>query len=182
MLTRRTPPMLPARRARLHALQASVRAALRAVRSGQGRVLPRVVDTSAIDAAWPEAQLAAGPLDRLAALVRARKTGRASSEHALARAAVVLHLETAGIREVRVGDVTFRLGEACAVQIREGEFNTRSGALRVTLAKPAKGAREGTKAKGGVNLGRVRAALQEAAAGARGDVVNLADYRARRTA
>lgn len=176
--TRKTPPLLPARRARLQAAQEAAREALRSARPGRGHVLPRTVDTAAIDAAWPAVAGSTGALEVLAAMVRARKTGRALPTQAAARAGVVKCMVRIGVRELRLGDVRFQLGEDHAVQAGEGHYVVRSGALRVTVAKPAPRARAAAK---GVNLGRVREVVA-AAATAGADVISLAERRARRTA
>ncbi len=179
MTPRKTPPMLPTRRARLHATRTAVRAALLAARPGRGHVLPRTVDTSLIDAAWPAvATPVLGALETLAALVRSRKTGRAFPEHEAARAAVVALLTRIGVRRVRLADVTFQLGEAHGVWAGEGTYTVRAGALRVKVEKPVRVPRVAPR---GAHLGRVREAVV-AAASAGADVINLAERRARRSA
>lgn len=183
MTPRRTPPMLPTRRARLHTLQAAARDALRTARPGRGHVFPRTVDTSLLDAAWPAVtSLPASPLETLATLARSRKTGLALPGQEAARAAVVAVLTRIGVRRVRLGDVTFQLGEAHGVWAGEGIYTVRAGALRVKLDKPVRAPRASSKgAAPGVNLGRVREAVS-AAASAGADVIHLADRRARRSA
>lgn len=163
--TRKSPPLLPAKRARLVALQAAVREAL-AVPASRGFVFPGTVDTGEIDAGWPTVSGAPTPLDVLAAMVRARKTGRSFPAQAAARAAVVAFLERADVRDVRLGDVRFVLGTDQIVGA--GEVRAlRSAPLRVQFAKPARGTKAAAphvvQKTGGVNLTRVREVLRAAA-------------------
>lgn len=172
---RATPPLLPSRRARLEAIQASAREALASVPAGTGvGMFNRPVDTSAVDAGWPAAGMAPSPLEALAALVRARRTGRAIPAQAAARTAVARFLGAAGLSSARCGNVVFHLGADRYVAAGDG-FVARAGALRVTLEKPARGHGGGKPAAGaskaktaeGVNLDRVRGLVRDAAQAAK---------------
>lgn len=155
--TSRQPPMLPAKRVKL---QADVRAVLATVPAGRGPTRA-IVDTAAIDAAWPATWLS--PPEVLAADVLRRRTGLATRKQVALRVAVVrwmdLRLE---VRELRVGSVVFKLGQDRLVPTGDG-FELRSGALRVTLDAaplPKKAARPV-----GANLARVSQALRSALSG-----------------
>jgi hypothetical protein len=151
----------------LEAIRASARAALAAVPAGTGvGMFPRPVDTSAVDAGWPAAVMAPSPLEALAALVRARRTGRAIPAQAAARAAVARFLAAAGLSFARCGNVVFHLGADRYVAAGDG-FVARAGALRVTLEKPARGHGGKAKTAEGVNLDRVRGLVRDAARAAK---------------
>lgn len=138
------------------------------------RLVPKALDTSDLDDAWPEVAETPSVIEQLVTLVRQADTGRARPEQTALRARVAKMLDRMGVRDIVVGAVRFHLGPDRFVSNGDG-YDIRTGALRVTLLTP----RAPKQNVLGVNITHVRQAMQTTP---RAGVIFLDDYRAERSA